>query len=222
MESLLAQTGFQTAAIGSASGLLHGVIILKAVISLTIIIGASVVAAKYNKTAAGDTVDKTKIKYTSSLWLGENGGLFGTLVILWLPTLLFYALLTTGLLGGPEAAGIGASIGLMSIYIGLTLCLIIITIVMTALMSKAKTDDRVDKLTYISQIFVGSHSGLLWNLFLLWSPFILMLLIKGPVEQLAPYKTGLLRAAQGLVPSESEAAAALSDVYSPLQQFARE
>lgn len=177
---------------------MHNVIIMKAIISLIIIVGAIVVVVLYDKTKPGDLVEKNKIKYSSSLWLGDNSGLFGALVILWLPTLLFYALLSVFNAGGPEAAGLGATVALWTIYIGLSVSLIVITVVMTILMRKARNADRVDKLSYISQIFVGSHSGLLKNLFLLWSPFILMIMIQEPFQALSPFKGGIMAAAKNL------------------------
>ena len=131
----------------------------------------------------------------SSLWLGENSGLFGTLVILWLPTILFYSGLL--LIGGSAETMGGAAVSVLTlIYLSFSVVLITITVAMTILMESAKTAARTDKLAYISQGFVGTHSGLLGNLFLLWAPFLFILLVSGPLRKLAPYQADIAAAAE--------------------------
>ena len=222
IDKLLASTGFHRAAASSATGLLHNVIIVKALLTAVLLIGASIVAAKYNSTRAGDLLAKTKIKYVSSLWFGQNTGLFGTLVILWLPTVVFYSVLLL-MKGGAGAGAIGGlGIGtLTAVYLGFTVALLAITATMTALAERTTSLDRMDTLTYISQVFVGSHSGLLSNLFLLWAPFLVVLMLAGPINTLAPYQGNIAAAAAGLANAGQRKAARIAtnlvDELTPLR-----
>ena len=89
-KALVNDAKFQSSAVKSGTELLHNFIWIKVVISLVILVGAIVISALYNKTKKGDVVAKNKLKYTSALWFGEQHGMMGTMVILWLPTLLFF------------------------------------------------------------------------------------------------------------------------------------
>lgn len=87
-----ASPALQAATFHSGGQLLHNVIIIKFVITVIILIGAVTTSTLYNKTRANDTVSKNKLKFASDVWFGEQSGLVGTMMILWLPTLLFFTL----------------------------------------------------------------------------------------------------------------------------------
>ena len=89
LAALVANTKLHGAAAKSGHMLLNNMIAVKALISMAILIGAVTISALYNKTKAGDQVSKNRLKYISQLWFGEQSGMAGTMVILWLPTLLF-------------------------------------------------------------------------------------------------------------------------------------
>ena len=69
-----------------------------------------------------------------------------------------------------------------------------IVITMTVLYNKAKDLDRQDKLSYISQIWIGSRSGFLNTMAWLWCPVMLALAFYGPIRNLMPYAQSIGRA----------------------------
>ena len=76
-----------------------------------------------------------------------------------------------------------------------SVCIGIIVIVLTSEFAKAKTVDRQDKLLYISEIWVGTRSGFLKTLFLLWCPVLLVFAFYGPIRNMLPYSDKIGRAA---------------------------
>lgn len=75
----------------------------------------------------------------------------------------------------------------------------IITITMTVLYNKAQDLDRQDKLEYISSIWVGSRSGFLRTMFLLWCPLLTAFVFYKPLVKLSPYYSDIAAAMNSLL-----------------------
>lgn len=82
---------FQETVLQGTNHFLHNVIIFKACLTALILISAIAVSASY--CSAHNPTKKKRVTYFSDLWVGEQIGVIGTLVIIWLPTVLFLVLL---------------------------------------------------------------------------------------------------------------------------------
>lgn len=78
---------FQQTAVDGANKVLHRFIIFKTFLTVVLLISAIAVSASYCK--AHDKTRKKRVMFFADMWVGEQVGVMGTLVILWLPTLLF-------------------------------------------------------------------------------------------------------------------------------------
>ena len=76
-------------------------------------------------------------------------------------------------------------------YIGielfLTAVICAISITLSAEFQKAKTAVQQEKFEFISNVWVGTRSGVLTSVLILWSPLISAMALHEPIRKLSPF-----------------------------------
>ena len=88
VEPLLNDPAFIKTAKSAAMHFLHVVMIVKGVITACILAAAIYVCVMYQRT--DDPIAKQRLLFNAGLWIGQQSGVVGTIVFLWLPTLVFF------------------------------------------------------------------------------------------------------------------------------------
>lgn len=75
----------------------------------------------------------------------------------------------------------------IGIELALTAMICTISLVLSVEFQKAKTTEAQDKFSFVSNVWVGTRSGVLTSIFILWAPLIIAMALHKPVQILIPF-----------------------------------